>query len=297
MATFSDIRATFGLQAVATLAGDNLSGSVQVGVAQTSERLTSATKTITFDAVIVGASSDLVIDISDLDSTGSTAWTSGVAQVETATITAASGATSNGTMTLVVTADGMTGSPKNIAVALTTATHTTAALIAQAAVDALNADVAYSALFTATRSTANIVTTRKATSTYTVAGISVPIYPANDATLNIAIPSGLGVTAAALSANTTAGVATAGAYVVRLNGNDLEGVATGGMSAVSGVYIKNKLESSESVYLTQGTVLVAYGLPQGVTFQIAGEVAPLYTDDIKIEPGQDANVTVVIAGI
>jgi len=297
MATFSDIRATFGLQAVATLAGDNLSGSVQVGVAQTSERLTSATKTITFDAVIAGASSDLVIDISDLDSSGSTSWTSGVAQVDTATITAAAGCTSNGTMTLVVTAANIWGSPRNIDVALTTTAHTTAALIAQAAVDALNADALYSALFTATRSSAAILTTSKATTTYTVAGVSVPVYPANDATLNIAIPSGLGVSAAASSANTTAGVATAGAYVVRLNGNDMEGVATGGMSAVSGVYIKNKSASSESVNLTQGTIMTAYQLAQGVTFQIAGEVAPLSTDDIKIETGADANVTVVIAGI
>jgi len=43
--------------------------------------------------------------------------------------------------------------------------------------------------------------------------------------------------------------------------------------------------------------MTAYHLAQGVTFQIAGEVAPLSTDDIKIETGADANVTVVIAGI
>ena len=156
--TLTTPRATFGINARATPVKSGTTGTVQVGANSETVTLT-ATKQVSFQAVIVGSASDLVIDISDLDNTGSTAWTPGNAQVETATVTAASGITTSGNATVTVTATGMTGSPKAISVPLTTGTHTTAALIATAIAARLNADTAYAALFTATSSGATVITT------------------------------------------------------------------------------------------------------------------------------------------
>jgi hypothetical protein len=221
--TLTSARATYGLNAAATPVSTNSSGSVQIGASNASTSFSTANVAYSCRAIIVPSGS-FALNLLTGSSSGSTAWTAGVAQVESNTVVAAGGCTSNGTMTLVVTASGMTGSPKNVAVALTTTAHTTAALIAQAAVDALNADTAYSAMFTATRSTATIITTRKPTSTFTVPGGTLNLYAANDATLNINIPSGLGVTVSATSTDTTAGVASAGVKVYDA-GSDFEGEA------------------------------------------------------------------------
>lgn len=300
MATFSDIRAIFGLQGTATLAGDNLSGSIQAGVSQTNIRLTAATKLITFNAVIVGAASDLVIDLSDLDNTGSTAWTAGTAQVETATAVAASGITANGNAEVIITGSGITGSPLTITVAVTTAL-TTATLVAGALRTAVAATSAVTALYDVGGTGENITLSRKATSTYTVAGVSVPVYPANDATLNVATQNGTstGITTAATSANTTAGVATAGTYLVRLNGNDLEGVATGGSTEIYGVFIKNN--AGDLLLLSESTVMVDYPIVVSQIWQTAASDGDPISNpgDYTLEPSgtgdSSVSVSVVIA--
>lgn len=299
--TLTTPRATFGINARATPVKSGTTGTVQVGANSETVTLT-ATKQVSFQAVIVGSASDLVIDISDLDNTGSTAWTAGNAQVETATVVAAGGITTNGTATATVTATGMTGSPKVISVPLNTIQHTTANLIAVAFTAALNADSAYSALFTATASGAAIITTRKPSSTYTLNGTSVPVHAANIANLNLAIYKGSseGITTAATSADTTSGVATVGCNVPDLDGNDFEGEPTGGLTSVDAIYIKNASTSHANAIMTQGTVLTDYLLTPGDIFQVAGTTGLLPVSDINIQPSangdQSCFLSITIAG-
>jgi hypothetical protein len=225
MSTISDARATIGLTATGTPSSPTSSGTIIVGIPTTQTRLTTADVFYAIQALVVGSASDLVIDLADGDKTGSTAWTAGSAQVETATVVAASGATANGNLAVVVASDGMAGTPLTVNVPLTTAAHTTAALIAQAIVDALNANAAVSARFTATRSTAAVILTRKPVGTYAVGAASVPVYLVGNADA-FTIPTALGVTGATSTtgSDAAAGVATAGCYVVG-DGVDFEGNA------------------------------------------------------------------------
>lgn len=119
----------------------------------------------------------------------------GTAQVETATVTAASGATSDGTSTLSVTVP-IYGT-FDVPVALVAATHTTATLVADAYAAALNADGRVSGKWIFAGSGANVTMTRRKDSD--------GYYAANE-DVNIAIPAGLGITAAATSVGTTPGV-------------------------------------------------------------------------------------------
>ena len=293
MASFSNIKAFTGLYGNATSLNSQETNEVQVGTSPTTTALTSATKIISFEALIVGSGSDLVIDISDLDSTGSTAWTAGTAQVETAT--AAGTITADGNAAVVVTAVGMTGSPKTIDVAVLNGD--TAAVWAGKVRTALAADADVSALFTVSGATTAIILTRKPTKTYTLRGASVPLYPANDGTLNISLDNGTctGITTAATSADTTAGVLTVGAYAPDLDGNDVFGDATSGITTLYGLLIKNDLLSDDFVTNSMSTTLADLPLEVGDSF--------LYTayngatpSDITIEPTSNAKVTVTIAG-
>lgn len=120
----------------------------------------------------------------------------GTAQVETATVTAAAGCTEAGNLAVTVTSS-LLASPAVVQVALTTAMDD-ATKVATAIKDALNADAGVTAKFIATSSTNTVVLTRRAA-----------FAAANDTTENVAIAAGLGVSAAASSANTTPGVAPA----------------------------------------------------------------------------------------
>jgi len=291
----SQPRAFFGLVSSATPQGSNVSNSVSVGASNAAVSLTSAATLVTFDAVVVGSSSDLVIDVSDLDSTGTTAWTAGTAQVETAT--AAGTITGAGNAEVIVTASGMTGSPKTLDVAV--ASTDTASEWAAKVRAALAADADVSALFSISGTGADIVLTRKADFSATVSGATVSVYPANDATLNVSLDNGTctGITTAATSADTTAGVATAGVYVPDLDGNDFEGRATGGATKIYGVYIANSSTSSDSLTITQGTVLADLAVPVGSTYAMADPAGGLEFADITIEPttAGPSLVTVVLA--
>jgi hypothetical protein len=113
-----------------------------------------------------------------------------VAQVETAT--AAGTITGDGNAAVIVTAVGMTGTPKTIDVAVVSGD--TPAVWAGKVRTALAADGAVTALYAVGGTTTAIKLTRK-----------VPA--ANDGTLNISLDNGTctGITTAASSANTTAG--------------------------------------------------------------------------------------------
>ena len=296
--TLSSPKSVVGLNTIVTPATSNSSGTLSVGPSNESVPLALANTGYTFDALLVGAGTDLDIDLADCDSTGTTAFTTGVAQVETATVVAGSGATSNGNLTLTVTAAGMTGSPKAILVALTTTTHTTATLIAAACAVALNADTAYAALFTATSAGATVITTRKATATYTVGVTSVPTYAANDATLNLAIAAGLGVSAAASSADTTAGVLTAGAYAVDADGEDFEGVTLVAIATdkVGGLLIKNKSASLAAITLTSAATLVDLEVQPSGSFQLTAKNCDQPIEALTIEPVSTALIQVTVLG-
>jgi hypothetical protein len=116
---------------------------------------------------------------------------SGVLQVETAT--AVGTVTLDGNATVVVTAAGMTGSPKTINVAVLDTD--TASIVGGKIRAVLAADAAVIALFSVSGTGANVVLTALTTR-------------ANDATLNISIDNGTctGLTTAATSVDTTAGV-------------------------------------------------------------------------------------------
>ena len=110
--------------------------------------------------------------------------------------TVAGSASGAGDATVVVTAAGLTGSPKTFSVAVLDGE--TANTVAGKIRTALGEDADVSDLFTVSGATNKVILTAKTAA-------------ANDATLNIAIDNGTcaGLTTAASSANTTAGVAAA----------------------------------------------------------------------------------------
>lgn len=117
--------------------------------------------------------------------------TSGVAQVETATIVGT--ITGSGNATFTITSAIVTGSP--LAVSVAVLVDDTPTMVAAKAAVTLNANAAVSAGFTATSNAATLILTAKKSA-------------ANDATLNIAFTNGTctGLTPNATSADTTAGV-------------------------------------------------------------------------------------------
>lgn len=119
-------------------------------------------------------------------------------QIETATI--AGTVSTGGNASITVTANGMTGSPKTISVAVTLGDN--AATVAGLVRYALATDADVSELFLVGGTSANVTLTRR-------------IDAANDATLNIAVDNGTceGLTAAPTSSNTTAGVAVDVYYI------------------------------------------------------------------------------------
>jgi hypothetical protein len=124
-------------------------------------------------------------------SANTTGGTAGVKQVETAT--AAGTVTQTGTIAVVVTAAGMTGSPKTLQVQALNGD--TAAVWAQKVRDFLLSDPDVAAFFEVSGAGVSIVLTKR-------------VDAGNDGTLNISLDNGTttGVTTAATSANTTAGV-------------------------------------------------------------------------------------------
>lgn len=144
------------------------------------------------------------------------AWASGVKQIETAT--AVGTITKAGDATVVVTAAGMAGTPKTIAVPVLIDDDANA--IALAIRTALAADTAVAAKFVVSGSDAAIVLTAKAVG-------------ANDSSLNISIDNGTceGITTAGSSANTAAGVA-ADTATVTVTGAKILGYTVAGVTSV-----------------------------------------------------------------
>lgn len=228
MATISSARATYGLTASSTPAGVYRTGAITLGVSTASASLSTADIAWCARGVLVGSGDVLAVNLTTGSSAGSTSYTAGTAQVETAT--AAGTISGSGNATVVVTAAGMTGTPKTISVAVINGD--TAATWAGKVRVALAADTAVSALFDVSGSSTAIVLTRKATGTISLQGTTYNRYAANDATLNISLDNGTctGITTAATSTNTTAGVLTSGTltanFLTDLEGGSLSTIVT-----------------------------------------------------------------------
>jgi len=296
MATFSDARAVYGLSAVGTPTSTNISGTVTVGTGQTQVRLTGANVGYSLRAVFLGGSSDLVLDLLENDTTGSTAHVAGTRQVETATVVAASGITGNGNAEVIVTGAGITGSPVTVTVAVTTALNT-ASLLGAALRAGVSANAAITALYDVSGTGANIVLTRKATSPYTPGTLSFPIYAANDATLNIATQNGTctGITTAATSANTTAGVATSGVVVYDGDGLDVEGVDIPQLSVITGLLIQN--DAAGAVVTVSGAT-ASWSISPGTICLLANDQATAVSESTLTFTSSDiTDLLITVVGI
>jgi phage tail sheath gpL-like len=220
----SNARARIELIANATPTSTNVQNDVAIG--HPLEVVSFADADVAYSVrAIIAEGSDFVLNVADGTTTGSDAWVAGTAQVETAT--AAGTITATGNATVTVTAAGMTGSPKAISVAVLSGD--TAAVWAGKVRDALAADVDVSAVFSVSGASTAIVLTVKE-----IGGLSIPIYPANDSTINVALDNGTctGITTAATSANTTAGVATSGCTIYDGDGKDFEGTTIATISTL-----------------------------------------------------------------
>lgn len=292
--TLTQAQATFGLRAFGTPTGTNISNDVQIGIAPTTIALTGADVAYSVGCLLADSTADFVIDLADGDTTGSTAWTAGTAQVETAT--AAGTITFSGNAAVVVTAAGMTGSPKTINVPVLNGD--TAAVWAGKVRTALAADAAVSALFTVSGTSTAIVLTRKPVKTYTIGMTSVPLYAANDGTLNISLDNGTctGITTAATSANTTAGVLTVGALLFDGDGKDFECVTLPTINTIGGWLIQNLSSSADNISIN-GTAHDISAITPGQTLLNAATTATnLMIDDLTIEASSNAFVTVTVIG-
>lgn len=251
MGLISSPSAVYGLSAVGTPTKTQVGGTAILGPAQTSIPLTGATKAYCISATLATAEDTLTINTA----TGvATVGTTPVAQVETATVVAAAGATSNGNLPVTVTGARITGSPLAISVPLTTATHTTATLIAGAIRTAMNATAALTAVYTVGGTGANVTLTETDPQN-------------NDGTLNMAWTATLGVSVVTSSVDTTAGVGGVKCTNNTGDGKDFEGVSLGTMTKIHGFVIRNTGEISIET-ASPGSYYTAY--LQG------GAVAPLF---------------------
>jgi hypothetical protein len=281
---------------VATPTASLVTNDVTIGIPSTNTAIADVDTGYAVRALIVGAASDLVLDLADNDSTGTTAWTAGQAQVETAT--AAGTVTASGNATVVVTAAGMTGTPKTISVPVLNGDL--AATWAGKVRTALAADTAVSALFTVGGTTTAIVLTRKPTATYTVGTASVPLYAANDATLNISLDNGTstGITPAATSANTTAGILSAGVYLLDADGKDFEGVTLAAIAAgrLGGLLISNQSTSTGDVLVSTVSTLADFPVSPDGSLQLTAKNCDQALEVLTITAATAAIVSIVACG-
>ena len=206
----NSVSAFLGLRANASPTSTNVTNDVQVGVS--AQQIAFPTADVAYSVrAIIAPASDFVLNVPDGTTDESDAWVAGVAQVETATAVGTITATGNAT---VVFTGPVVGSPITLSVPVVSGD--TAAQWADKVRVAMAANGPISDAFTVGGSSTSIVVTRKPLEEIS----GVPFYPANNSGLNISLNNGTctGITTAATSANTTAGVATSGALI--LDGNE-----------------------------------------------------------------------------
>lgn len=280
MGTISNPSAIYGLTATGTHTKTNVANPVTLGQSQASITLTGATKAYTVSATLASSGDTLTIDTS----TGiASIGTPPVAQVETATVVAASGATSNGNLAVTVTGARITGSPVAVSVALTTADNT-AALVATKIRAALTANTAISSVYTVGGTGANVVLTETD--------------PENDdTTLNIAWAAGLGVSALTTSTNTTAGVGGVKLTNNTGDGKDFEGVSLGTMNGIKGILIKAVSGTLNEITYDTNRIIIP-PMTEGTIFMMASaDLVASAVYDLVIEAISPAEVHVTIEAV
>jgi hypothetical protein len=272
----------YGSSFSATPTSSLTTGTFVIGAAATQQSFTTADIGYAISAKLTTSSTTATLDVQTGICTGSAAFVAGVAQVETATVVAAAGATSSGDCIVTVTGSTLTGSPLAVTIPLTTSANT-ASLVASALAAGLKANAAISEKYTVTSSGDNIVLTVKADANGN--------FVANDSTLNIAIPSGLGITAASTSTDTTAGVASSGVQVLDGDGKDFEGVTIPSMARIYSLEIN---VTSGSATATNGTQVLT--LPCKI-WNTSGITGSMLTADLVITAtSAGTNLTIVAIG-
>jgi hypothetical protein len=279
--TLSGTEVRFGMLATADPSAVNVSGSQSIGTSARALTYTDAPTVAYSMGMLIQDGDTLTLNLSTGAVTGTVAGTN---QVETATIVAAAGATTAGNLNVTVTSALVTGSPLLVPVALLL-TDDTAAKVA-------------------TKVRAALTATATITAHYTVGGtgddysLTAIEKAANDSTLNLAHANGTsaGITTAATSTNTTAGVGTSRAYKftgVTWDATDYEGRALPTMTKVHSILIRSD-STTGTVEIADGTNTNIFTAPfmslqsspagahpsAGDTVTFEGDVAPitLYID-------------------
>jgi len=274
----------YGSSFSATPASSLTTGTFVIGTAAAQQSFTTADIGYAISAKLTTSSTTATLDVQTGVCTGSATYVAGVAQVETATVDTVygGGATSTGTCIVTVTGAALTGSPLAVSIPLSPSANTKA-LVASALALGLNANASIAEKYTVTSSGANIVLTVKADANGN--------YIANDSTLNIAIPEGLGIIAAPTSANTTAGVASSGVQVLDGDGKDFEGVTIPSMARLYSLEIN---VTSGSATATNGTQVLP--LPCKI-WNTSGFTGSMLTADLVITAtSAGTNLTIVAIG-
>jgi hypothetical protein len=271
-----------GTSFTASPASSLTTGRVTVGTSAAQQSFATADIGYAISARLTTSSTTATLDVQTGVCTGSAAFVAGVAQVETATVIAAAGATSSGNCIVTVTGSTLTGSPLAVTIPLTTSANT-AILVASALASGLNANAAIAAKYSVASSGADIVLTVKADANGN--------FLANDGTLNIAIPSGLGITAASTSTDTTAGVASSGVQVLDGDGKDFEGVT---LTSMARIYALEINVTSGSASATNGTQVLT--LPCKI-WNTSGITGSMLTADLVITAtSAGTNLTITALG-
>jgi len=257
-------------------------GRVTVGTSASQQAFTTADIGYAISTRLTTSSTTATLDIQSGVCTGSAAFVAGVAQVETATVIAAAGATSSGNCILTVTGSTLTGSPLDVTIPLTTSAST-ATLVASALAAGLNANTAIAAKYSVTSSGADIVLTVKEDANGN--------FLANDGTLNIAIPGGLGITAASTSTNTTAGIVSSGVQVLDGDGKDFEGITLPSMARIYSLEIN---VTSGSATASNGTQVFTLPCKIWNTSGITGTM--LTADLVMTATSAGTNITITALG-
>lgn len=290
----SNARATIGLQASASPTSSNVSGSVQIGENTKTVSFPDADVAYSVRAIFAAGGDSLAINLTTCDTTGSTAFVAGAAQVETAT--AAGTITLAGNATVTVTAAGMTGSPKAISVPVALAD--TPASWAAKARTALAADANVSALFSVSGANAAIILTRKPTSSHNVPGGALNLHPGNDSLINIALANGTctGITPAATSANTITGVLSEGVKIYDGDGKDFEGNTISAITDIRGVAIGCGVNSVDQVLVSIATASIA--IPPGGSFLMTASLFAIGFNEAGtiIADGGMSDITITVIG-
>ena len=271
-----------GTSFTASPASSLTTGRVTVGTSAAQQSFATADIGYAISTRLTTSSTTATLDVQTGVCTGSAAFVAGVAQVETATVVAAAGATSSGNCIVTVTGSTLTGSPLAVTIPLTTSANT-ATLVASALASGLNANTAIAAKYSVASSGADIVLTVKADANGN--------YLANDATLNIAIPGGLGITAAATSTDTTAGVVSSGVQVLDGDGKDFEGITLPSMERIYALEIN---VTSGSASASNGTQV--FTLPCKI-WNTSGITGSMLTADLVITAtSAGTNITITALG-